>query len=85
VEVKAPWVSLYRSEDEPLCSAENRLPGVITRIRRGRVNTEYVLSVGPDTELCIVTTTESLRRLKLQEQDHVWAVFGSYATIVRVD
>lgn len=85
VEVKAPWVSLYRSEEEPPCSAENRLPGVITRIRRGRVNTEYVISVGPDTELCIVSTTQSLRRLKLQEQDCVWAVFGSYATIVRVD
>lgn len=85
VEVKAPWVSLYSSEKEPLCSSENRLPGIITRIRRGRVNTEYVLRIGPDTELCIVTTTESLRRLMLQEQDSVWAVFGSYATIVRVD
>jgi molybdate transport system regulatory protein len=85
VEVKAPWVSLYKSEKEPLCSSENRLPGVITQIRRGRVNTEYVLRIGPDTELCIVTTTESLRRLMLEEQDCVWAVFGSYATIVRVD
>lgn len=85
VEVKAPWVSLYRGEEDPPCSAENRLSGVITGIRRGRVNTEFVLAVGQDTELCVVATTESLRRLKLQEGDSVWAVFGSYATIVRVD
>ena len=85
VEVKAPWVSLYKTETDPLCSAENRLPGVITRITRGQVNTEYVLRIGPDTELCVITTTQSLRRLELQEKDTVWAVFGSYATILRVD
>ena len=85
VEVKAPWVSLYKTETDPLCSAENRLPGIITRITRGQVNTEYVLRIGSDTELCVITTTQSLRRLELQEKDTVWAVFGSYATILRVD
>ena len=85
VEVKAPWVSLYKTETDPLCSAENRLPGVITRITRGQVNTEYVLRIGADTELCVITTTDSLRRLELQEKERVWAVFGSYATILRVD
>lgn len=85
VDVKAPWVSLHKSEHEPLCSAENRLPGVITSINRGRVNTEYVLRIGPETDLCVITTTDSMRRLHLQEKDTVWAVFGSYATILRVD
>jgi len=85
VEVKAPWVTLYKTDKEPLCTAENRIPGVITRIKRSRVNTEYVLRIGPDAELCVITTTGSLRRLELQERDSVWAVFGSYATILRVD
>jgi molybdate transport system regulatory protein len=85
VEVKAPWVTLYKTDKEPLCTAENRIPGVITRIKRSRINTEYVLRIGPDTELCVITTTGSLRRLELQERDSVWAVFGSYATILRVD
>jgi molybdate transport system regulatory protein len=85
VEVKAPWVSLHKSENEPLCSAENRLPGIVTRIKRGRINTEYLLRIGPEAELCVITTTGSLHRLKLQEKDPVWAVFGSYATILRVD
>lgn len=85
VEVKAPWVSLHKSESEPLCSAENRLPGIITSITRGRINTECVLRIGPETDLCVVSTTDSLRRLRLKEKDKVWAVFGSYATILRVD
>lgn len=85
VEVKAPWVSLHRSETEPLCSAENRLPGVIVAMTRGLVNTEFRVAVGPHTELCAITTTESLRRMAVQEHDRVWAVFSSYAAIVRVD
>lgn len=85
VDVKAPWVGLCVSDNEPLCSAENRLPGVITAITRGCVNTEYVIRVGPSTELCIVTTTQSLARLKLQEGDKVWAVFGCYSTILNVN
>lgn len=85
VEVKAPWVSLVATDSEPLCSAENRMAGTITRIARGKVNTEFVLRIDPDTELCVVASTESLRRLRLQEGDLVWAVFGSYATILRVD
>ena len=85
IEVKAPWLTLHKGETEPLCSAENRLRGVVTRITRGCINTEYVLRVGPETELCVITTSDSLRRLELQEGETVWAVFGSYATILRVD
>jgi molybdate transport system regulatory protein len=85
VEVKAPWVGLHKTEADPLCSAENRLPGVVTRITRGLVNTEYIVDVDQHTELCVVASTESMSRLKLQEGDRVWAVFGGYASILRVD
>lgn len=85
IEVKAPWVHLYASEAEPPCSAENRFSGVIARINRGKVNTECVLRIDPDTELCSIGTNDSLERLQLGEGDRVWAVFGVYATILRVD
>ncbi len=85
IEVKAPWVHLYKTETEPLCSVENRLPGVVTRVTRGRINTECVLRIDPETELCSIGTNESLDRLELREGDRVWAVFGVYATILRVD
>ena len=85
IEVKAPWVHLYGSEVEPPCSAENRFPGVVVRITRGRVNTECVLRIDPQTELCAIGTNDSLDRLQLEEGDKVWAVFGVYATILQVD
>lgn len=85
VEVKAPWVELLKSGAEPLCTAENRLPGVVTRITRGQVNTEYIVRVNQDTDLCVVAATDSMSRLQLQEGDRIWAVFGGYASILRVD
>jgi molybdate transport system regulatory protein len=85
IEVKAPWVHIYDSRTEPLCSAENRFSGVVVRINRGRVNTECVLRIDPETELCAIGTNESLDRLQLGRGDEVWAVFGVYATILRVD
>jgi molybdate transport system regulatory protein len=85
VEVKAPWVGLHKTETDPLCSAENRLPGIVTRITRGLVNTEYIVRVDHHTELCVVASTESMGRLELQEGERVWTVFGGYASILRVD
>lgn len=85
IEVKAPWVHLYTSGAEPPCSAENRFQGPIVRMTRGRINTECVLRVDAETELCAIGTNESLDRLGLREGASVWAVFGVYATILRVD
>ncbi len=84
-EVKAPWITLHKGETEPLCSAENRLCGTITRIQRGTINTEYSLSITQTTMLCALASTESLGRLKLQEGDTVWALFNSYAAILHVE
>ncbi|NLW82088.1 MAG: TOBE domain-containing protein [Desulfovibrionales bacterium] len=85
VEVKAPWVVLHPGNAEPFCSAENRLSGTIARITRGHVNTECVLQVGDNAELCIIFSTEHLGSMRLREGDTAWAVFSSYATILRVD
>ena len=85
IEVKAPWVHLYPSEAEPLCSAENRFLGRIVRLTRGRINTECVLRIDAETELCAIGTNESFDRLGLREGAAAWAVFGAYATILRVD
>jgi molybdate transport system regulatory protein len=85
IEVKAPWVHLYASEIEPQCSAENRFHGPIVRMTRGRINTECVLRIDSETELCAIGTNESFDRLGLRKGATVWAVFGVYATILRVD
>jgi molybdate transport system regulatory protein len=84
-EIKAPWVILQKGEDEPACSAENRYQGEITRISRGKINTEYTLRIADGTELSSVILTESGRALELEVGDRAWALFNCHAVILRVD
>lgn len=84
-EVKAPWVLLFKGDEEPDTTAENRLHGTIHRIRKGKVTTEYVVRIADGTELCSVVTSESSRRLGLQEHDRVWVVFNSFSVVLHVD
>ncbi len=84
-EIKAPWVILIQQEDEPRCSAENRFNGVIERIAKGKINTEYSIRLADGTEICSITSSHSNRHYALQEGDRVWALFNCYAVVLHVD
>lgn len=84
-EVKAPWVMLYKGEEEPRCTAENRLSGKVSRIVRGKVTTEIVVSIPDGTELCSVITARSKQILDIQENDAVWAAFSAFAVVIHTD
>jgi molybdate transport system regulatory protein len=84
-EVKAPWVVLQKGAKEPDCSAENRLPGTVQRIIKGKVTTEYVVRIADGTELCAVVTSDSNRRLGLRENDQVWAIFNGFSVVLHLD
>ncbi len=84
-EVKAPWVVLHKGADEPASSAENRFQGTVERVNAGRINTEYVVRISGQTELCSIVTTESSRSLRLKKGDSVWALFNSFAVVLRID
>ncbi|RKX60126.1 MAG: transporter [Thermodesulfobacteriota bacterium] len=84
-EIKAPWIILQIGNEEPACSAENRFNGVISRITKGRVNTEYAVHLPDGTELCAVVSTAGSRHLNLNEGDRVWALFNCFAVVLHVD
>jgi molybdate transport system regulatory protein len=84
-EVKAPWVVLHTGEEEPQCSAENSFRGTIGRIIKGKITTEYVVQIADGTELCSVVTSDLSRRLDIQVNDPVWAVFTSFAVVLHLD
>lgn len=85
VEVKAPWVVLYRGDEEPRCSAENRFKGSVLRIKKGKVNSEVVVRVSAQTELCSILSERSRRVLGIGEGDTVWAVFSAVMAVIKVD
>jgi molybdate transport system regulatory protein len=83
-EVKAPWVVLQKGGEEPNCTAENRFQGVIARINKGQIATEYVVRIADGSELCSLVTSVS-SRLDLKEHDPVWAMFNSFSVVLHLD
>jgi molybdate transport system regulatory protein len=84
-EVKAPWVILQKGEGEPQTSAENAFRGTVARLIKGKITTEYVVHLADGTELCSVVTSDLNRRLDLDVNDAVWAVFSSFAVVLHLD
>lgn len=81
-EVKAPWVMLHKGGGHQLCSADNIFNGIVEKITRGELNTEYIVRIADGTEICAIVTSESCRRLALAEGDETWALFNSYAVVL---
>jgi molybdate transport system regulatory protein len=84
-DVKAPWVILQRSDSDLSCTAENRFNGVIERVNKGGITTEYVIHLSDGTEMCSIVTTESSRHLDLKVGDNIWTLFNSYSVVLRMD
>ncbi|MDA8137354.1 MAG: TOBE domain-containing protein [Desulfobacteraceae bacterium] len=83
-EVKAPWIILHGGDTEPESSADNRFKGTMTRISRGKINTECVVRISDTIELCAVVSTEAIQELKLNEGDEVWALFNCFSVVLHV-
>ncbi|MBU4260261.1 MAG: TOBE domain-containing protein [Proteobacteria bacterium] len=84
-EVKAPWVIIARESAQPMCSAENRFLGTVSRIIRGTITTEFVVRIADGTELCTIVSRESDRSLGIRENDRVWVFFNAYAVILNIE
>jgi molybdate transport system regulatory protein len=84
-EVKAPWVMLYKGEEEPKSAAENIFHGAVRRITSGKITTEVVVVIPDGTELCSIITEESKKRLDIQENDTLWVAFNAFAVVLHVD
>lgn len=81
-EVKAPWVMVQPGASEPQCSAENRFLGVVVRITRGRISSEYAVRIDDGTELCAVLSTESGEQTGIREGEPAWVLFNCFAVIL---
>lgn len=84
-EVKAPWVVLYKGIEEPACTAENRFKGLVVRILKGKINSEVVVQITDNTELCSILTEKSRRMLKIEKGETVWAVFNATTVVIHAD
>lgn len=84
-EVKAPWVILQGGEKDPASSAENRFKGILTKITRGKINTECVVRISDATEICAIISSAGDLLLELHEGDSVWVLFNCFSVVLHVD
>ncbi|GAB6141230.1 TOBE domain-containing protein [Methylosoma difficile] len=82
--VKAPQVVLVTEFGGYRLSARNQLPGTITRIQAGAVNSEVVIELKGGDTVAATVTNESLETLGLAIGNPATAVFKAGAVILGV-
>jgi molybdopterin-binding protein len=66
-------------------SARNILPGKIKEIKKGKVNSEIVLSISNKTEVVSVITNDSVKSLNLKVGGKAYAVIKASSVMIAVD
>ena len=75
-EIKAPWLVMERPDSPGCTSLDNEREGTITKVTRGKVNTECLVKIGKELELCAVISTPGFDRLSLAVGDQARVLFG---------
>jgi molybdate transport system regulatory protein len=84
-EVKAPQVMLQSGDIPCACSAENRFNGVVTRITRGKINTECIVTVSGSLQICAVISSTGPWISGIKQGDPVRAFFTAVCVVLHLD
>jgi molybdate transport system regulatory protein len=84
-EVKAPWVTVHRSANDPGGSADNVIAGTVARVVRGKVTAEIVVRIADGTEICSIVSEQSLANLGLRPSAPVWVAFNAFTVVLHAD
>ena len=84
-EVKAPQVMLQSNDVSWACSVENRFKGVVTRITRGKINTECIVTVSDALQICAVVSAAGPWISGIKQGDPVRALFTAVSVVLHLD
>ena len=82
--IKSSWIILSK-ELEVATSARNKLIGVVTKITKGKVNSEINIDLGDGKTLCSMITNRSSKLLKIKKGDRICALFKASSVILMAD
>lgn len=82
--IKSSWIILSKDLDL-VSSARNKLVGTITKINKGKINTEVSLDLGGGKTLCSVITNQSVSKMKLKKGEVACALFKASSVILMAD
>ena len=83
--IKASDVMVGKGLEKARLSARNILPGTISKLQEGAVNSEVVIRLSGGTEIAASITRESVAALELKIGDIVSAVIKASSVLVGVD
>ncbi len=84
-EVKAPQVMLQSGDVPCACSVENWFNGVVTRITRGKINTECIVTVSDSLQICAVISSAGTWISGIKQKDPVRAFFTAVSVVLHLD
>ncbi|MDL2286615.1 TOBE domain-containing protein [Desulfococcaceae bacterium OttesenSCG-928-F15] len=84
-EIKAPWLMIEKPDRPGSSSAENEREGEITKITRGKINTECIVQIGQGLELCAVVSTPGFDKLSLDLGDRARVIFSCYSVVLHAE
>jgi len=82
--VKASWVILTTEDSAIKLSVRNRLCGTVTRLTKGQVNSDVVLTLAGGNTVSAIVTNESVEQMGLKEGAQACALFKASSVIVGV-
>jgi molybdate transport system regulatory protein len=82
--VKSSWVILASDDDDFKLSVRNRLRGTVSRLTRGAVNSEVIVTLSGGNTVCAIVTNDSVDEMRLAEGGKVAALFKASSVILGV-
>ena len=80
--VKASWVILSTENSDFKISALNRLNGTITRLTKGQLNSDVVLTLAGGNTVSAIVTNDSIEQMELKVGVKASALFNSASIIL---
>jgi molybdate transport system regulatory protein len=57
----------------------------VTRITRGKINTECIVKISDTTHICAVMSSSSTWLSRIRQGDPVWAFFSCFSVVIHLD
>lgn len=83
--VKAPWVIVMAGTPSLKFSARNQLSGKVSKIIKGAVNSEVIITLPGGTNVASIVTHEAVLELGLKEGDSATALIKASHIILAVE
>jgi molybdate transport system regulatory protein len=82
--VKASWVIITTGDSDLKLSVRNRLCGTVSRLTKGQVNSDVVLTLRGGNTVSAIVTNDSVEQMGLQQGASACAIFKASSVILGV-